>query len=72
MKIHHVVQMQRWDLPKRGSSRKKENEKVALRGNVKASGSTSSVGLVGVAIRKLVGSQQIDQQEEQHLEILQP
>jgi len=64
--------MQRWDLPKRGSSRKKENEKVALRGNVKASGSTSSVGLVGVAIRKLVGSQQIDQQEEQHLEILQP
>ena len=72
MKIHHVVQMRRWDPPKRGSSHKKENEKVALRGNVKASDLRSSVGSAGAAIKKLEGSQLIDQQEEQHSEILQP
>lgn len=45
---------------------------MVLRGNVKTSDSRNSVGLVRVAIRKLVVSRQRDQQEEQHLETLQP
>lgn len=45
---------------------------MVLRGNVKTSDLRNSVGLVRVAIRKLVVSRQRDQQEEQHLETLQP
>ena len=45
---------------------------MVLRENVKTSDSRNSVGLVRVATRKSVVSRQRDQQEEQHLETVQP
>lgn len=58
--------MQTQDPPSWDSSHKRENGKVAHQKNVEAFGLKDSEDLVQVAIKKLVGSLQIDLLEGKH------